>query len=193
MEYVNYYTSADVSVFIENPSSDAGDSILIDRLRTVAFTESLSSQAIYGVGNSRFGSLSRGNLYVSGYIELNFTHHLYLKNALTAISTKVNPLTSQSVREIVFNSSIADVNSNVTEKKVLNAEQPRNLNASGIDTFPEGFNFRIVFNNTNFNNTDNAKYFLIEYVKIIGSQLTASVSMDGSVGIVYQFIARQIS
>lgn len=187
--YTQYYTSSDVNLLLEVPSSP--NPILLDKLRTIAFNESLSVAPIYGVNKNRFGMLSSGNLLVNGYFELNFIHPLYLKTALTELARGANPLASRPPREIIFNDDVSTVSKNVADKKLADIAELQ-ANATGIDTFPEGFNLRIVFNNGNMIYQDASKSILIEYVKITGSQMTSSVSMDGNVSIAYQFLARQI-
>lgn len=86
MPYEKYYSSSDCTVFIESPYG-LSEPVLLDKLKTVAYSESLSSQPVYGIGESRYGFLSQGNLIVNGILELNWTHPNYLFIALRYIAT----------------------------------------------------------------------------------------------------------
>ena len=65
--YEQYYSSSDCSIFIENPQGKKL-SVLLDKVRSVGFVENLDSRGMYGVGNSKLGFISQGNLIVYGQI-----------------------------------------------------------------------------------------------------------------------------
>ena len=63
---------------------------------------------------------------------------------------------------------------------------------SGIQTFPEGWSLRVVFNNGNLYHDDIDKSFLIKGCKIVSSQMHVSTSKPGQVSQLYSFLAREV-
>lgn len=186
--YTQYYTASDCTVFLEHPSN--GRVIQLDKMSGIGFTESLSSTPYYGVGNSKFGFLSRGNLIVEGVLQLNFTNQRYLFNAIQYIfgssSVEVNP-------DVMTSKSFAAL-SNDSIKSVKSKRLQETLASKGIHQYSSGFNVKIVFNNGFLYHTDQNKTIRIKGVKIVASDLMASTDNDDAQILkVYRFLAREIN
>jgi hypothetical protein len=190
--YSNYYSAADVTAFIEGTSE--GGIVMLDKLKSVGFSESISSGPIYGVGNPKFGFVNTGNLFINGFLDFNFIHPNYLKNAiLIAKPPHKLDLDNSNIKSKFTSASHTELNNAVNLIKNAQAAIANSPpSATGIDTFPENFNIRIVFNNGNLYYGDTPKTYIIRGVKIVGSQLSSSVTMDGAISILYKFLARDL-
>jgi hypothetical protein len=185
--YTEFYTSSDVSVFLENPHG--GSPVQLDTLMTVGWQERLSSGAIFGLGEQRFGFVNAGNVHINGVLELNFTHHNYLKHVLKSLFDG----TAKSVEQMLADFTAADLStaSNAAmELSRLGDSAPSK--GSGIQALPEGFDIRVVFNNGSLYHMDNDKQFLIKGCKIDSAQVNVSTSISGHVSHSYTFIGREV-
>ena len=200
--YTNYYTTSDVSVFIEDSGSGNAVSlnpqVMLDTALSIAWTEQLDSSVIYGIGEQRYGFINSGNVLVSGLIELSFTHDEYLKTVLDSVVSEAKSLTQEQILNRFLKASVSEVANGKLDVDIENFNNFNSINqhntsrTTGIQNFPQGWNIRVIFNNGNFNHQDENKQFLIKGCKIIGSSLEASTAQAGHISQVYRFLAREI-
>ena len=192
--YVQYYSSADVSVFLEgsNPSDSGGGIIKLDTLRTVTFKEQYTSAPIFGLAKDLHGFINRGNLVVSGLIELNFTDHSYMKDAIDYVKGRGTRYSTETIKKLM-NNHLEPMGNILAAKSAMGRQQAETASGQvGIDSFQRGFNIRVVFNNSNAIYGDISKEFLISEATVVGSDLVTSSAQSGPVSVTYQFLAKQI-
>ncbi|MDB4533402.1 hypothetical protein N9242_00920 [Vicingaceae bacterium] len=188
-KYSNYYTSADTFLTVE--SSAGGTPILLDKMETIAFGESSSARAVYGIGQPVFGFTNVGNLIVSGQLLLRFTDEDYLLYAIkTALGESINYVPDNQSSRDKFNraQTVADANQIKDDIAIS-----RNLDSSRLYSLPQSFNMRLTFDNDNLYNETTPKTLLIKDVRILSSEIVSGVSQTGPVNIKYSFIARMVS
>jgi len=187
--YTNYYTASDTSVFIEHPNSP--NVVMIDTLAGVGWVEALTSSPINGLGEQRYGFINSGNVLVNGAIHLNFTHQHYMQCILEEVSLSIieQGLTTE---EIFSNMSLEGLDQEVRKRKLREAKQIASESKKGIQSFPEDFNIRVVFNNGNIYHDDSNKTFLIKGCKIVSSGMSPSIADDGQLIQEYKFIGREV-
>lgn len=197
--YNQYYSSADCTLSLSNKN---GSEIQIDKLNGVMFSEELTSYPIYGLGNSKFGFVTQGNYLVTGFIDINFIHATYMTNAIKAI----NQAATEPKNAVVMN-DISDAASSVdgAERiidfsiedlktfKIQRDEKAKFLNKNGIVGQKLPFSIKIRLDNSSNLRDDNlASVFIIEDVKIIGSEMATSVNDESQIVRRYKFIARDL-
>jgi len=171
--YTNYYTSADTSVFIEN--GQTGSSVMIDTLAGIGWMEGLTSGPVSGLGESRFGFINSGNVLTNGMIQLNFTHQNYLQCILEYVMiSQIEP--GLSVEEAFNSLSLEYLQEDIRNRKALAIAKE---SKQGIQSFPQGFNIRVVFNNGNLYHDDINRTFLLKQCKIVASGMSPTVADDG--------------
>lgn len=184
--YTNYYTSSDVSVFIENGVS--GQSVNIDTVAGIGWMEGLNTGPVSGLGEERFGFLNSGNVILNGALQINLTHHNYLKCVLETVMTESIP-SALSVGEAFNMLSLDQLQEDVKKRR---AQALVTGSKAGIQHYPQGFNVRVVFNNGNIYHDDNNKTFLLKKCKIVSSSVMTSVTDDSQVVHEYKFIGREV-
>lgn len=189
--YTKYYTSSNVAVYLESPAaaiSSKYPSVLLDTLNSIGWNESLTSAPTYQIGNQLFAFTNEGNVLVTGILELNFTHDDYLRHVISTVFDISVPTQEELINKFLFGTpseaaGAANVNLSEASTQTL---------LSGIQSYSEGFNIRVVFNNGSHYHSDEDKSFLIENVKIISASMNPSVSNSGQIIHAFQFIAQQV-
>ena len=182
-----YYSSADVTVFLEDKNL-----IKVDQLVSISLKENYSTNPIYGVGNEYFGFTNHGNYAIVGTIALSFTDNEYLKEAIKyAKGSEVNTYNNNIL------DSISDTFNLISDEQLKKLKDNKKLDqaintSNGIDVLPSGFNIRMVFNNGNATHKDLNKTFLIRDVRIVSSGIEVDSRIEGHTIKYYQFIARSM-
>lgn len=190
-KYQQYYTSSDCTVFVEDGQGKA-QPVLLDKLRTVAFSERLTSEPVYGIGNSRYGFVSQGNLIINGVLEFNFSHPNYLAQTLAFIE-KGGQETADFQEDLDFTALSLQSDEQLTQAKQKLARKIQRKYANSIHKYPQNFTLRIVLNNGFMYKEDKDKVFLLRGVKILGNELPISTSSDDPLVQAYAFVAREVS
>lgn len=185
--YTEFYTASDVSVFLENP--DGGSPVQLDTLMTVGWQERLSSGAVFGLGEQRFGFVNAGNVHINGVLELNFTHHNYLRYVLQSLFDG----TAKSTQQLLSDMNNLDfLEAAEAANELSRNEDVETRGGSGIQSLPEGFDIRVVLNNGSLYHKDNDKQFLIRGCKIDSAQVSVSTTISGHLSHSYTFIGREM-
>lgn len=180
-EYSRYYTSSDVTVYIEGPRNI----VMLDTLHTVGWKDNTTAGPIYGVGNSYFGFSNVGNVLVNGVLEINFTHDEYLKTILDYVNGNNPKYGNVDLRKDFNNMSTQQLLEYKAEK--LRENKSNNV-STGILTYPQ-FNIRVVFNNGSLYHGDQNKEFYIRGCKIVSSTMHTGASSPGQVVQTFSFIS----
>lgn len=201
--YTQFYTSADVSVFMEDSAGTGSQQdepqVMIDTALSVGWSETLSSFGVYGIGEQRFGFLSKGNLMVQGALEISFTHDEYIKTIIDSV--KSGPMADLASEEDLVNlledSSFADMQTGQYRLKKrlfdkLNTSLSATAPGTGIQDLQSGWDLRVVFNNSNHHHLDENKQFLIKDCTIVGSTIQVATGSSGQISQIYSFVAREV-
>jgi len=188
--YTNYYTSSDTFLYVETDSAEKGNKpVFLDKLETIAFSESTSARPVYGIGQPLFGFSNIGNVIVSGQLSLRFVHEDYLvtaiKSALQIEQTLSQPMNSRQFKSP--STSVQDIRDRKNEENRENT-----LSQSRLLDLPYYFNFKLVFSNENQYHKDNVKTLVIKDVRIVSTQQVSSVASTGPINVNYNFIARLV-
>lgn len=196
--YQQYYSSSDCSVFIENPNGSI-QPVLLDRIGAIAWDESISSERVFGFGNSKYGFLTQGNLFVGGQIVFNFVHENYFAKTLNYIYTGApadtingSDLTSLTGTDFaqLTDAQISQIKSSAAASSVTQQQY-----TTSILNYPQNFNIRIVLNNSLLYTSDSNKVIIIKGVKITGSSMAPSImgeNGDDPIMQYYTFLAREV-
>lgn len=188
-KYEQYYTSSDCSVFIE--SEQGSELILLDKLKSVGFSENLSSEPIYGIGNSKFGFISQGNILVNGALELNFIDPNYLYKTLQFINS--SPVGVPVDDTLAGYTALSDEALLRARKFKVQQDKAGNRQFNhNISDYPT-CNIRIVMNNSYLYREDKDRIILLRGVKFIGTTMPVSISSEENVYVQYTFLAREAS
>lgn len=186
--YSQFYTASDCSVYIQNPAG-FNQPILLDKLAGIGYNESLSSTPYYGVGNSKFGFLSKGNLLIEGVLQLNYVHQRYLFTAIEHVLATSSNVIDPSTLTAKEMSGLTDIQIANIKKNKDNPKFSR-----GIHEYSSNFDLKIVLNNGFLYHTDEDKIILIKGCKIVTSDMSTSVdNSDSQIMKIYKFLAREIS
>ena len=194
--YSKFYTSSDVTVFIEQTENGGSiPQLHLDTTMTVGWQENLDSSQVYGIGDQFYGFISAGNLFVGGMIEINFTHENYMKYSIDAVMTDSVPdKTDEQMTKSFFSVPIDLIEEARAENNALiKKRRTANLKSGGIQSYKQGWDLRIMMNNGNFTHNDAPKQFLLKGCKIVSSSLNTSTSSEGQISQVFQFIAREVT
>ncbi len=192
--YEKYYTSSDCTVFIEH-AEGLTEPVLLDKLATVGFKEDLNSQPVYGIGNSKFGFLSQGNLIINGVLQFNFVHPNYLYTTLKYLQDG-GKVVEEGISAETLESFAAKQSEELRANRAALKEALKKNNLKfglSILDYPSNFNIRIVFNNGFLYDSDTDKVVLLKGVKITGKQQSVASASDDPIDQTYMFLAREIT
>ena len=183
-----YYTSSDSFVFVKAPDDIVSSQpVLLDDLQYIAFSENLTSQPVYGIGDPTFGFTSVGNIIVSGEIVLRFLDFDYLYNAIYAS-------TESGVKKEVSELNNLRLSAAQIRKKRILREYLSDLDSSDILSIPMYFDIIISLDNSSYYNVDKTKIIYIKNVKVIAKEFMTGVpNQQQAVNIKYKFIAQKVT
>ena len=182
-EYSKYYSSADVTAYIQNPVT--GIYVMVDTLSSIGWNDRIDSGPIYGIGNSISGFFNVGNVLVNGVLELNFTHPEYMFTMLDYISGS-----SEQFPEVNVDNFSNMTTEELYESKRNRTRQEIKRSKVGVQVYPEGWDIKVVYNNGNLYHGDQNKEQLIRGCKIVNIQQGVSASQPGQVTQQFIFISR---
>lgn len=186
-KYTHFYSSSDVSIFLESsiPSKVNYPIIQLDKASSIGWSERIITNRFYGIGNPEMGFSNSGNLAVDGFLEINFTHEEYLLKSLRAVQGEEAEEVSD---EDFFALSPEQVSEGLAKFSRINEKN----SSSGILSFPSRWNLRIVFNNGNLYHDDKSKVIILEDCRIIERTNNSSSSHDGSIKEGYKLLAKRV-
>ena len=72
-------------MLLEPNTSGEGQSVLIDKMESISYSEQISVNPIYGIGQNEFNFVGEGKALVSGMLVVRFVHQDYMLNAIKAV------------------------------------------------------------------------------------------------------------
>lgn len=190
--YKKYFTSADCNVYFTNIQDNK--QIHIDEAAAIGFNNSVSRVPIYGLGQTLFNFVSRGNILVTGQLNLNFVSDEYLKAAINYVYNKTdNTARLTQLRDRLKNNTTASVK--LTREEWAELALLENLQKEAltkdISSMYDPINIQIVFDNTDTSKSSTPKTIVLEHV-IFTNHTNSVQQSDSIVGDGYQFIAKNI-
>ena len=197
MKYDNYYSGSDAFVYLESKNND--NQVYLDKLYGIGYRDSISSMPIYGLGNSEFAFVSKGNVILSFSLDVNVIHENYLTQAvhyafgnIKAEASKSNPiqdipfsdLSKRSIQQLQKNADIL-----VGETgKILTSKR---IHTALLHELPRYFTTRVVFNNSQPLHVDErSSGFLIIDCVVISKESETYIDKDGQMIQRYNFVGK---
>ena len=197
MKYDNYYSGSDAFVYLESKNNDS--QVYLDKLYGIGYRDSISSMPIYGLGDSEFAFISKGNVILSFSLDVNVIHENYLTQAvhyafgnIKAAAAKpynrndfsFSDLNKRSVAQLQQNASI------ITDEtgKILT---PKRIHTALLHELPRYFTTRVVFNNSQPLHVDEkSSGFLIIDCVMISKESETYIDKDGQMIQRYNFVGK---
>lgn len=185
--YNKYYSASDFIIKIKTENSEA---IWLDKASGVAVSESLSSNPIYTLGDSRVNFFSRGNLIVTGFISVNTISADYISRVLANINGKIKNFKPLTPREQMALSA-QKLNAYLKEKEKYEQQEVEALSTLGFADYSL-FTVELEYNNSDA--VEKVTSFSREILdcRIIGFEHGVDIGGDGQLVDGYKFIAREI-
>lgn len=197
MKYDNYYSGSDAFVYLESKNNDS--QVYLDKLYGIGYRDSISSMPIYGLGDSEFAFISKGNVILSFSLDVNVIHENYLTQAvhyafgnIKAEAAKSNPIQDISFSDL-NKRSIQQLQKNAD---ILVGETGKILTSKRIHTallheLPRYFTTRVVFNNSQPLHVDErSSGFLIIDCVVISKESETYIDKDGQMIQRYNFVGK---
>ena len=206
MSYDNYYTGSDVFVYLQ--TKDNSQQIYLDQLYGFAYQEMTTATPIYGLGDSEYGFISKGNTLLRFSIDVNMIHEKYMVQAINAATaSKVGiPLTAYSGQSTISAATLIKTEAvlrreSLTIDKInkLSVAQlsatyntPSNDNAnlrsaigkpiSKLHEIPKDFSVKVIFNNSTPLEPDSrtSSFDIVDCVAT-ARELEAYIDKDGQI------------
>ena len=190
--YKKYYTSVDCNIYFTNIKNNM--QIHIDEAAAIGFNNSVSRVPIYGLGQTFFNFASRGNVLVTGQLNLNFVSDEYLKAAINYVYNRSNnEVRISTLKEKLQNNATSDTK--ITREELNELAFLENLQnqeiSKDISSMYDPVNIQIVFDNTDTSRDSSPKIITLEHV-IFTNHTNSVQQSDSIVGDGYQFIAKNI-
>ena len=197
MKYDNYYSGSDAFVYFESKNND--NQVYLDKLYGIGYRDSISSMPIYGLGDSEFAFISKGNVILSFSLDVNVIHENYLTQA---IHYAFGNITSEGAKPYDKNDfSFAELNTRSIAQLQKNAsiitdETGKILTSKRIHTallheLPRYFTTRVVFNNSQPLHIDEkSSGFLIIDCVVISKESETYIDKDGQMIQRYNFVGK---
>ena len=168
--------------------------IHIDEAAAIGFNNSVSRVPIYGLGQTFFNFASRGNVLVTGQLNLNFVSDEYLKAAINYVYNRSNSeVRISTLKEKLQNNATSDTK--ITREELNELAFLENLQnqeiSKDISSMYDPVNIQIVFDNTDTSRDSSPKIITLEHV-IFTNHTNSVQQSDSIVGDGYQFIAKNI-
>ena len=185
--YNKYYSASDFIIKIKTENSEA---IWLDKASGVAVSESLSSNPIYTLGDSRVNFFSRGNLIVTGFISVNTISADYISRVLANINGKIKNFKPLTPREQMALSA-QKLKAYLKEKEKYEQQEVEDLSTLGFADYSL-FTVELEYNNSDA--VEKVTSFSREILdcRIIGFEHGVDIGGDGQLVDGYKFIAREI-
>lgn len=185
--YNKYYSASDFIIKIKTENSEA---IWLDKASGVAVSESLSSNPIYTLGDSRVNFFSRGNLIVTGFISVNTISADYISRVLANINGKIKNFKPLTPREQMALSA-QKLKAYLKEKEKYEQQEVEALSTLGFADYSL-FTVELEYNNSDA--VEKVTSFSREILdcRIIGFEHGVDIGGDGQLVDGYKFIAREI-
>jgi len=197
MKYDNYYSGSDAFIYFESKNND--NQVYMDKLYGFGYRDSISSMPIYGLGNSEFAFVSRGNVILSFSIDVNVIHENYLTQA---IHYAVGNITKVDAKKTdLTNFSFADLNrrslSQLAKEELIVSEYTNDILKSKkiytplLHKLPRYFTTRVIFNNSKHLHVDEkSSGFLIVDCVVISKESETYIDKDGQMIQRYNFVGK---
>lgn len=205
--YDQYYTSADVNVYLHNPVTDLR--VHIDTIVGIGFRHSISAVPVYEIGNMNPAFFSRGNSLVTGSLDLAFKSSKYLTNILkylesagavtnqittfaaesNALESLVTPDGYKTVGSIKATGSVEFQTPATIQKEVKVEATP----VISIGSFANLINIEIIFDNSNSNYDGRRSMITIYGVRLTEFTTGAASQAEGAISDRYGFIGKNIT
>ena len=185
--YNKYYSASDFIIKIKTQNSEA---IWLDKASGVAVSESLSSNPIYTLGDSRVNFFSRGNLIVTGFISVNTISADYISRVLANINGQIKNFKPLTPREQMALSA-EKLKAYLKEKEKYEQQEVEALSTLGFADYSL-FTVELEYNNSDA--VEKVTSFSREILdcRIIGFEHGVDIGGDGQLVDGYKFIAREI-
>ena len=185
--YNKYYSASDFIIKIKTQNSEA---IWLDKASGVAVSESLSSNPIYTLGDSRVNFFSRGNLIVTGFISVNTISADYISRVLANINGQIKNFKPLTPREQMALSA-EKLKAYLKEKEKYEQQEVEALSTLGFADYSL-FTVELEYNNSDA--VEKVTSFSREILdcRIIGFEHGVDIGGDGQLVDGYKFIARDI-
>ena len=185
--YNKYYSASDFIIKIKTENSEA---IWLDKASGVAVSESLSSNPIYTLGDSRVNFFSRGNLIVTGFISVNTISADYISRVLANINGQIKNFKPLTPREQMALSA-EKLKAYLKEKEKYEQQEVEALSTLGFADYSL-FTVELEYNNSDA--VEKVTSFSREILdcRIIGFEHGVDIGGDGQLVDGYKFIAREI-
>lgn len=197
MKYDNYYSGSDAFIYFESKNND--NQVYMDKLYGFGYRDSISSMPIYGLGNSEFAFVSRGNVILSFSIDVNVIHENYLTQAIHYSAGNITKVNAQPTDFKDF--SFADLNrrslSQLSQEALIDSEytgallQSKKIHTPLLHKLPRGFTTRVIFNNSKHLHVDErSSGFLIIDCVVISKESETYIDKDGQMIQRYNFVGK---
>lgn len=197
MKYDNYYSGSDAFVYFESKNND--NQVYLDKLYGIGYRDSISSMPIYGLGDSEFAFISKGNVILSFSLDVNVIHENYLTQAIhfaagnirkeaaqpiDLTSVSFDDLSTRSIGQLRRIEAIA-VNNN---GKILESKR---IHTALLHELPRYFTTRVIFNNSQPLHVDEkSSGFLIIDCVVISKESETYIDKDGQMIQRYNFVGK---
>lgn len=197
MKYDNYYSGSDAFVYLESKNNDS--QVYLDKLYGIGYRDSISSMPIYGLGDSEFAFISKGNVILSFSLDVNVIHENYLTQAVHYAfgNIKAEAAKSNPIKDISFSDlSKRGVQQLQKNADILVGETGKILTSKRIHTallheLPRYFTTRVVFNNSQPLHVDErSSGFLIIDCVVISKESETYIDKDGQMIQRYNFVGK---
>ena len=197
MKYDNYYSGSDAFVYLESKNNNS--QVYLDKLYGIGYRDSISSMPIYGLGDSEFAFISKGNVILSFSLDVNVIHENYLTQAVHYAfgNIKAEAAKSNPIKDISFSDlSKRGVQQLQKNADILVGETGKILTSKRIHTallheLPRYFTTRVVFNNSQPLHVDErSSGFLIIDCVVISKESETYIDKDGQMIQRYNFVGK---
>lgn len=185
--YNKYYSASDFTISLKGKS---GESIWLDKASGVAVNESLSSNPIYTLGDSRVNFFSRGNLVVTGFISINMVSADYMHKVIERMNGNLKSFRYKNARELL-SLTAAQLKKYYQEKEEFEQKKIGSASTLGFaDT--DLFTIELSYNNSDAISQVSTFYREIKECRIIGFEQGVDIGGDGQLVDGYRFIAKEV-
>lgn len=215
MSYDNYYTGSDVFLYIQ--SKESYEQIYLDKLYGFSYQEMTTATPIYGLGDSEFGFISKGNTLMRFAIDVNMIHEKYMVQAINAATANKSgiPLARYTVRSNIGASKLIETEAisrrNKLDINAINKMSVAQLSAaynstsnndagmrsylgnpiSKLHELPKNFSLKVIFNNSTPLEPDSrASSFEIFDCVTTGRESESYIDKDGQLIQRYNFYGK---
>ena len=184
--YNKYYTASDFIIKVRGDSTP----IWLDKASGVAVSESLSSNPIYTLGDSRVNFFSRGNQVVTGFISVNLTSIDYMSKVLANINNKIESFKYLTAKQQMALSAEA-LKEYLAKKEAYEKQKVDYMSTLGFADYPL-FTIELEYNNSDAIELSSSMTREIIGCRIIGFETGVDIGGDGHLVDGYKFIAKEI-